>query len=74
MLQDDDVCYLIARVFGDDDKSTSTSSVVAAVEWLEDQGAKVINMSLGGTSRSNSVQLAETGDVGDCFFWKWFSG
>lgn len=52
MLQDNDVCYLIARVFGDNDKSTSTSSVVAAVEWLEDQGAKVINMSLGGSSRS----------------------
>jgi serine protease len=52
MLQDDNVCYLIARVFGDDDKSTSTSSVVSAVEWLEDQGAKVISMSLGGSSRS----------------------
>jgi serine protease len=58
MLQDDDVCYLIARVFGDNDKSTSTSSVVAAVEWLEDQGAKVINMSLGGPSRSELLGKA----------------
>jgi serine protease len=58
MLQDADVCYLIARVFGDDDKSTSTSSVVAAIEWLEDQGAKVINMSLGGSSRSELLSKA----------------
>jgi serine protease len=58
MLQDADVCYLIARVFGDDDKSTSTSSVVAAIEWLEDQGAKVINMSLGGSKKSETLGLA----------------
>jgi serine protease len=58
MLQDADVCYLIARVFGDDDKSTSTSAVVAAIEWLDDQGAKVINMSLGGSSRSNTLGKA----------------
>jgi serine protease len=58
MLQDADVCYLIARVFGDDDKSTSTSAVVAAIEWLDDQGAKVINMSLGGSRRSETLGKA----------------
>jgi serine protease len=67
MLQDDDVCYLIARVFGDDDDSTSTSSVVAAIEWLEDQGAKVINLSLGGPKRSqllgNAVAEASANGV-----------
>jgi subtilisin family serine protease len=53
MLQDGEVCFLIARVFGDDpDSSTSTSSVVAGIEWLQEQGAKVINMSLGGSQKS----------------------
>jgi subtilisin family serine protease len=56
MIQDAAVCYLIARVFGDDPSGTTkTSSVVAAVEWLEIQGAKVISMSLGGAFRSEAL-------------------
>jgi serine protease len=56
MLQDGEVCFLIARVFGDDpDSSTSTSSVVAGIEWLQEQGAKVINMSLGGSQKSQTL-------------------
>jgi subtilisin family serine protease len=48
-----------ARVLGtqpDGSVSGETSQVMAGVEWLADQGCKVINMSLGGGDRSQSEQ------------------
>lgn len=48
-----------ARVLGtqpDGTVSGTTSQVMAGVQWLADQGCKVINMSLGGGDRSQSEQ------------------
>ena len=48
-----------ARVLGtqpDGSVSGSTSQVMAGVQWLADQGCKVINMSLGGGSRSRTEE------------------
>jgi serine protease len=45
------MCLLIARVFGED--GTQSFSVIhQAAEWCGDNGARVINMSLGGRSKS----------------------
>lgn len=45
-----DVCYVIARVFGDGDGGARFSDILAGLQWAIDQGAQVINMSLGGQS------------------------
>lgn len=48
-----------ARVLGtqsDGSVSGETSQVMAGVEWLAEQGCKVINMSLGGGDRSQSEE------------------
>jgi serine protease len=48
-----------ARVLGtqpDGSVSGETSQVMAGVQWLADQGCKVINMSLGGGDRSRTEQ------------------
>jgi serine protease len=48
-----------ARVLGtqpDGSVSGETSQVMAGVQWLADQGCKVINMSLGGPDRSRTEQ------------------
>jgi serine protease len=48
-----------ARVLGtqpDGSVSGETSQVMAGVQWLADQGCKVINMSLGGPDRSSTEQ------------------
>jgi subtilisin family serine protease len=48
-----------ARVLGtqpDGSVSGETSQVMAGVQWLADQGCKVINMSLGGGDRSATEQ------------------
>jgi serine protease len=43
------ICWIIARVFGDSTSGeTSISAVLDGVEWAAEQGAQVINMSLGG--------------------------
>jgi serine protease len=47
------MCLLIARVFGDDGFQDS-SFVDQAAEWCGDNGARVINMSLGGRSRTTA--------------------
>ncbi|GKY90716.1 hypothetical protein MPSEU_000045000 [Mayamaea pseudoterrestris] len=47
MIPDSNVCYIIARVFGDDG-GASFSSILAAVKWSIANGANVINMSLSG--------------------------
>lgn len=46
--QNDGICLLIARTFGDVDGGALGSDVNSAIEWCGDQGARVINMSLGG--------------------------
>jgi serine protease len=48
-----------ARVLGtqpDGSVSGETSQVMAGVQWLADQGCRVINMSLGGPDRSQAEQ------------------
>jgi subtilisin family serine protease len=53
------ICLMVARVFGSV-RSTSTSRVDEAMEWCVDNGAKVINLSLGTAYRSrNSERLIE---------------
>jgi serine protease len=42
------ICYLIARVFDDAGNGQFTSVIDAAIDWAINQGADVINMSLGG--------------------------
>jgi subtilisin family serine protease len=44
------ICLLIARVFDDLMNTQADGYVVNAVEWCVDNGARVINMSLGGTA------------------------
>ena len=47
VINDGNICFMIARVFGESSGGTRMSSIFEAVEWLVDQGAKVINLSLG---------------------------
>jgi len=57
MLSDDDnVCYLIGQVFGSSG-NTQTSTILEAVSWALENGADVINMSLGGP---NYLETANT--------------
>lgn len=55
------VNLLIARVFGDESMAMAkTSTIEKAMEWCADQGARVINLSLAGTSQSlNSQRLID---------------
>jgi serine protease len=41
------VCLMVARVFDDDERGQSDSVIASAAEWCVDNGAKIINMSLG---------------------------
>ena len=47
MINDDNICLIIARVFGKG-ITTQTSTILAAMEWVVDEGADIINLSLGG--------------------------
>jgi serine protease len=47
ILNDTNFCFIIGRVFGESGGGTRMSAVFDAVEWMVDQGAKVINLSLG---------------------------
>lgn len=51
-------CTLINGRALDETGSGSWSDVADAIEWAADQGADVINMSLGGTSDSSTVRNA----------------
>jgi len=44
---DDDICYLIARVL-DDDGLGYMSKIMAGIQWVAEQGAMVINVSIVG--------------------------
>jgi serine protease len=49
------MCVLVARAFGDNAViGARTSATSLAVEWCADNGARVINMSLGGGSYSET--------------------
>jgi serine protease len=50
------ICLLIARAFGDADGGALGSSVSTALEWCGDNDARVINMSLGSGFYSRSQQ------------------
>lgn len=47
IIPDGNFCFLIGRVFGESGVGTRMSAIFDAVEWMVDQGANVINMSLG---------------------------
>jgi len=49
MIPDPNVCYLIARVFGDRGSATF-STLLSAMKWAASQGASVVNLSLGGAA------------------------
>jgi subtilisin family serine protease len=51
------ICLLIARAFGDADGGTPSSNINAAMEWCGMNDARVINMSLGSGSFSRTQQL-----------------
>ena len=57
MLPDEDFCLLLARVF-DDNGGASLSKAKLAIQWAVDNGAKVINMSLGTSSDSSHLRDA----------------
>jgi subtilisin family serine protease len=44
------VCLLIARIFRDDDYTTTTSRVLQAAEWCSQEGANIINFSIAAES------------------------
>jgi subtilisin family serine protease len=45
---------MIARIFADDRDSTSTSNVLNAVEWCGENGANIVNLSLGAEGATAS--------------------
>jgi subtilisin family serine protease len=47
MIDDQGICFLIARVF-DAEGGVRSSIVLNAIDWAIDEGAKIINLSLGG--------------------------
>lgn len=51
------ICLLIARAFGDADGGALSSSVDAALEWCGENDARVINMSLGSGFASRTQQV-----------------
>jgi len=50
----DNVCLVVARVFGNDRGTATLSDILDAVEWTARRGASVINLSLGGTTYSET--------------------
>lgn len=55
VLHDREVCYIFARVF-DRSGGAPWSAILDAVRWAVDQGANVINMSLGGENYSRTAE------------------
>lgn len=57
VIQDGNVCLIMARVFNDQGGSAAFADIYDAVEWLAyEQNARVINMSLGGGGRDQSAE------------------
>jgi subtilisin family serine protease len=55
IISDDEICFVVARVFGEGG-SVLTSTVLQAIDWAVDQGAKLINLSLGGGTQMTSFE------------------
>jgi serine protease len=55
VLNNDNVCLVVARVFASDGQAM-LSDVLEAVRWVADQGASVLNLSLGGPSSSQAEE------------------
>ena len=55
MVSDGQLCFIIARVFDDDGDGANWSDILEAVKWTYQKGAKIINMSLGGSSYSETA-------------------
>ncbi|GKY98033.1 hypothetical protein MPSEU_000761400 [Mayamaea pseudoterrestris] len=51
----ENVCYMFAQIFGEDG-SSKNSAVIDAVDWAVENGATVINMSLGSSTRSRTAE------------------
>jgi serine protease len=59
MIPDSDgICYLIARVFDDDNVQQYASKVFEAIDWAISEKANVINMSLGGLPNYRTGQVS----------------
>ncbi|CAJ1954198.1 unnamed protein product [Cylindrotheca closterium] len=48
------VCLLNARIFADDDYTTTSGFVLQAAEWCANKGANIINLSLASPAATNS--------------------
>lgn len=48
------VCLLNARIFTDNDYTTTSGYVLQAAEWCADKGAKIINLSLASPAATNT--------------------
>ncbi|KAL7577882.1 hypothetical protein ACA910_010626 [Epithemia clementina (nom. ined.)] len=57
MVADEDICLMTVRVFADDGSATM-SKVKEGIFWAVDNGAKVINMSIGTSSDSAALRDA----------------
>lgn len=56
VISDGNICFLIGRVFGENGDGSRMSDVYDAVEWMVDNGVKILNLSLGGTQHSETGQ------------------
>jgi subtilisin family serine protease len=57
VLSNTQVCYIVARVFGDDNSGIADlSDILEGIDWVFDQGAKVINLSLGGPATAITAE------------------